>query len=89
MREENADGCKLDKTEEGAFLPIMVAQMEHHLNEVCDILAEVRNLKVRTTDLKGENGFEPSVAYLQQFVALDAMDVLNFRGALLKRPLGL
>jgi hypothetical protein len=49
---------------QAAFLMSAVAQMEHHLKKVCDIISELRNLRVRPADLVGGKGFESCVAYL-------------------------
>jgi hypothetical protein len=49
-----------------SFLLACVAQMEHHLKKVCDVVAETRNLVIRPTDLRGANGFESCVEYLRK-----------------------
>ena len=49
-----------------SFLMALVAQMEHHLKKVCDVVAKKRNLDVQSTDLKGANGFESCVGYLKK-----------------------
>lgn len=49
-----------------SFLLACVAQMEHHLKKICDVVAETRNLVVRSTDLRGANGFESCVEYLRK-----------------------
>jgi hypothetical protein len=55
---------------QAAFLMITVAQLEHHLKKVCDVVAQMRNLTVRPTDLKGGNGFETCVAYLRKVLQI-------------------
>jgi hypothetical protein len=57
-----------------AFIVIIVAQMEHHLKKVCDILAELRNMSVHTTDLRGANGFESCIAYLKNVLQIPIPD---------------
>jgi len=58
-----------------SFLMALVAQMEHHLKKVCDVVAEKRNLDVRSTDLKGANGFESCVAYLKKVLQVRLPEV--------------
>jgi hypothetical protein len=55
---------------QAAFLMITVAQLEHHLKKVCDVVAQMRNLTVRPTDLKGGNGFETCVDYLRKVLQI-------------------
>lgn len=53
---------------QAAFLMSVIAQMEHHLKKICEILAELRNLIVRPTDLRGANGFDSCVAFLRKIL---------------------
>ena len=53
-----------------AFLLILVAQLEHHLKKVCDVIAELRNIKVRSADLKGANGFESCISYSKKVLQI-------------------
>jgi hypothetical protein len=49
-----------------AFLMALVAQMEHHLKKICEVVAEKRNLAVHPSHLKGADGFEKCVLYLDK-----------------------
>lgn len=49
-----------------SFLLACVAQMEHHLKKICDVVREMRNFEVRQTDLRGANGFESCIEYLKK-----------------------
>src|SRR5450759_64878 len=65
-----------------AFLLTVVAHMEHHLKKVCDFLAEKRNFVVRTVDMRGANGFESCVAYLDKVlqIPMPQKGLKNVRG---------
>jgi hypothetical protein len=66
---------------QAAFLMITVAQMEHHLQKVCDIIAELRKLRVRPADLTGAKGFEQCIAYLTKVlqIALPEKELTQIR----------
>lgn len=49
-----------------SFLLASVAQMKHHLKKICDVVAQKRNFDFRQADLKGANGFQSCVGYLEK-----------------------
>jgi|ERR1700733_736553 len=49
-----------------SFLMAVVAEMEHQLKKICDVVAEKRNWLIRTTDMRGTNGFDSCITYLKK-----------------------
>jgi hypothetical protein len=49
---------------QSAFLIVAVAQMETQLKTICELMKQMRNLKVDLRDLRGSNGFDSCVQYL-------------------------
>jgi hypothetical protein len=74
-RKETTHAADFGPLIQEAFLMAVVSQMEHHLKKVCDVVAEMRNWKVRMTDIKGANGFESSLVYLKKVLQLRVPDV--------------
>jgi hypothetical protein len=57
-----------------SFLMTAIALLEHHLKKICDVVAELRNFEIRTTDMKGANGFESCIAYLRKVLKVPLSD---------------
>lgn len=57
-----------------AFLILVVSQLEHGLKKLCEVLAEVRNLKISQRDLKGSAGFDTCLAYLEKVLQVHISD---------------
>ena len=49
-----------------AFLLVCVARMETDLKNICDMVKQARNYRVDQKDLKGGNGFESCIIYLDK-----------------------
>jgi hypothetical protein len=66
---------------QASFLIATVAQMEHNLKKICDVIAEKRNLTIRTTDMKGANGFQSCITFLGKVlqIPLPKMDLKVIR----------
>lgn len=59
-----------------SFLMALISRMEYHLRKVCDVMAEMRNLTVRHSDLKGPNGFDSCVRYLEKVLQVQMPEIL-------------
>jgi hypothetical protein len=80
-RKKTEHSASFETLIQASFLTATVAQMEHNLKKICDVIAEKRNLAIRTTDMKGANGFQSCIAYLGKVlqVPLPEMDLKVIR----------
>jgi hypothetical protein len=69
-RNETEHSASFGTIVQSSFLIAAVAQLEHDLKKICDVIAEKRNLIVRTADMKGANGFASCIAYFDKVLQL-------------------
>lgn len=73
--------CRYGPSTQIAFLLVCVAQMEAQLKMICEMERRLRNYDVGQNDLRGSNGFDSCIAYLDKVlqIPISADELRNIR----------